>query len=62
MFILELSSRHSVNGVLPPIKIFFSRDDELNQVRTNFWAKNKSVKSVTFLTGMSGIGKIQLAG
>ena len=59
--ILELISQHSNFGVLPPKKTFFSRDDELNQIHKNLCKTNDSDKSITVLTGMSGVGKTELA-
>ena len=48
-------------GILPPTKTFFSREDELHQIHKYVFEKNESIKSITVLTGMSGVGKTQLA-
>ena len=59
--ILESISRHSSFGVLLPTKTLFSRDDELNQIHKHVCETNDSGKSITVLTGMTGLGKTQLA-
>ena len=45
-------------GFLPPTQTFFSRGDELRQIHKYVC---ESDKSITVLTGMSGVGKTQLA-
>ena len=59
--ILELVFRHSNFGVQRPTKTFFSREDELNLIHKHVCETSDSGKSITVLTGMTGVGKTQLA-
>ena len=59
--ILELVFRHSNFGVQRPTKTFFSREDELNLIHKHVCETSDSGNSITVLTGMTGVGKTQLA-